>query len=70
MTTWGSFQDNAEVMLFGLATALIAVGLEEDEEEVTDVTLGLRVRVISSSVLGLGGVGVLRKCVRMARGAF
>lgn len=54
--TWGSFHDPAEPVLFGRTAGFP----DFVEEEATDVTLSVRGRGTSSSVAGLGGVGVRR----------
>jgi hypothetical protein len=66
--TWGSVQDPWDVIVFG-RTAIFP-GFGEDDEEATDDTLGLLALAgCSSSIVGLGGVGVRRSCVNIAIGA-
>ena len=65
--TWGSFHEPLDITLF--ERTVIFPGFGEDDEEATEDTLGLLVLAgCSSSVVGLGGVGVRRSCFNMAIG--
>jgi hypothetical protein len=65
--TWGSFQDPWDIILIERTAIFPRFG--EDDEEATEDTLGLLVLAgCSSSIVGLGGVGVRRSCLNMAIG--
>jgi hypothetical protein len=66
--TWGSFQNVRDATLVDRVDVCGEFGVEE--EEAIDVTLCLLGFTLSGSSEGLGGVGVRRRCLKIAIGAF